>query len=47
MLKIKEFSTHKLCRWVLIHSFLYYQLATSVISDETFDEITKDVNPEY
>lgn len=41
MINPKEFSLDKLCRWYLIHSYLYYKLDSNVIPDTTFDEICK------
>jgi hypothetical protein len=37
------FSTHKLCVWYLVHSDIYYQYDNSIITDETFDAICKEL----
>lgn len=43
MIYFKSFSLHKLCRWYLIHSYLYYELYNSVISDDDFDNLCKEL----
>lgn len=40
---INKFSNDKLCRLYLIHSYLYYVLDNSVITDESFDCICKEL----
>lgn len=30
-------------RWILVHSFLYYELSTSIVSDKNFDKNCKQL----
>jgi len=39
-MQLETFSTDKLCRWYLIHSYIYYVLNNNVIEDSVFDRIT-------
>lgn len=45
--KASDFSIDKLCRWYCIHSYLYYQLHHSVISDLVFDAICNKLLKKY
>ena len=41
MIDFNSFSTDKLCRWFICHSYLYYEYDQSIISDHEFDALAK------
>ena len=43
IIDFNSFSIGKLCVWYLVHSYLYYRLDDSVITDEEFDTLCKEL----
>lgn len=40
---VKKFTANKLVSWYLVHSFLYYECNTSIISDQEYDLICSEL----